>query len=227
MNKILTQGFSTFAPPPREKALRAASVGLLDTLAASHAAVLPASSPGPLDQLLLATAQDEPAQALARLQSSAEGLDAAEAARRLARDGPNEVQHEPLLPGWLRLWRCYLNPFNLAAVGAGRALRPQRRYQGDGGDRCHGRAEHRDPLCPEGRSHRAADGLRALVTNTATVIRHVAGSTPATQSPTKPQEIPVRELVAGDVVALVSRRHDSRRLSLAERSRPSSSPRQP
>ena len=31
----------------------------------------------------------------------------------LARDGPNEVQHEPPLPGWLRLWRCYLNPFNL------------------------------------------------------------------------------------------------------------------
>ncbi len=66
-----------------------------------------------LGQDLLAAASDGPAQALARLQSRADGLDAADAARRLARDGPNEVQHEPPLPGWLRLWRCYLNPFNL------------------------------------------------------------------------------------------------------------------
>jgi Mg2+-importing ATPase len=47
----------------------------------------------------------------------------------------------------------------------------------------------------EGRSHRAAEGLRAMVRNTATVIR--GGALPA-----KPQEIPVRDLVAGDVVTL-------------------------
>jgi Mg2+-importing ATPase len=201
MNKILTQGFSTFLRSRRAKK-HFERRPLLDTLAASHAAVLPASSPGPFDQILLAAAQDEPAQALARLQSSAEGLNAAEAARRLVRDGPNEVQHEPPLPGWLRLWRCYLNPFNLllsalaglsvlsadikamVVIVAMVALSTVIRF------------------VQEGRSHRAADGLRALVTNTATVIRHAAGSTSATQSPTKPQEIPVRELVAGDVVVL-------------------------
>ena len=114
MHRIFTQGFSRF--------LRRRRAGkhferrpLLQVLVASHA---PALEPGAmrspaLGQDLLAAARDEPAQALARLQSRADGLDAADAARRLARDGPNEVQHEPPLPGWLRLWRCYLNPFNL------------------------------------------------------------------------------------------------------------------
>jgi P-type Mg2+ transporter len=48
----------------------------------------------------------------------------------------------------------------------------------------------------EGRSHRAAEGLRALVSNQASVIRKTASGSAA------PQEIAQRELVAGDVVAL-------------------------
>ena len=42
---------------------------------------------------------------------------------------------------------------------------------------------------------RVAEGLRSLVSNTATVIRCGAGASPT-------QEIAVRELVAGDIVAL-------------------------
>ena len=157
-----------------------------------------------LGQNVLAAARDEPAQALARLQSQADGLDTAEAARRLVRDGPNEVQHEPPLPGWLRLWRCYLNPFNLlltalallsflsadakatVVIAVMVALSTGIRF------------------VQEGRSHRAAEGLRAMVSNTATVIRRAAGraSTTLPALPTKPQEIALRELVAGDVVAL-------------------------
>ncbi len=142
-------------------------------------------------QDLLTAAQDEPANALAHLNSQADGLDTADAAQRLARDGPNEVQHEAPLPGWLRLWRCYLNPFNLlltalallsflsadskatVVIGTMVALSTGIRF------------------VQEGRSHRAAEALRAMVTNTATVMRRA-----------KPLEIPVRELVAGDVVAL-------------------------
>ena len=47
-----------------------------------------------LGQALLAADQDDPAMALARLQPQANRLDSDEAARRLARDGPKEVQHE-------------------------------------------------------------------------------------------------------------------------------------
>lgn len=184
--KALQQGFSTFLR--RRRAQRHFERRpLLDALVPAPAV------PAAFGQDLLTAARADPTQTLARLQTQADGLDAAEAARRLARDGPNEVQHEPPLPGSLRLWRCYLNPFNLlltalallsvlsadakaaVVIGVMVALSTGIRF------------------VQEGRSHRAAEGLRALVSNTATVLRP---GQPA------PQEIPVRALVAGDVVAL-------------------------
>jgi Mg2+-importing ATPase len=203
MNKLLTQGFSTFLRRRRAKA-HFERRPLLDTLAASPAAVASAgnAATAALGQDLLAASRVGPAQALAALQSQADGLDAAEAARRLARDGPNEVQHEAPLPGWLRLWRCYVNPFNLlltalallsffsadskatVVIGVMVALSTGIRF------------------VQEGRSHRAADALRAMVTNTASVIRRSAAVAPATGAPLPHEELPVRELVAGDVVAL-------------------------
>ena len=116
MIKSFTQGFTTFLR--RRRALWHFERGpLLSTLASTAAAASSgvASGPGAAVQqsFLLAAAREEPAQALARLQSQADGLEDAEAARRLGRDGPNEVHREAPLPGWLRLWRCYLNPFNL------------------------------------------------------------------------------------------------------------------
>jgi Mg2+-importing ATPase len=205
MHKALTQGFSTFLRRRRAQK-HFERRPLLHALVAS-----PASAPGfgstgaaAPGRDLLAAARDEPAQALARLQSRAEGLDAAEAARRLLRDGPNEVQHEPPLPGWLRLWRCYLNPFNLlltalallsflsadakasVVIGVMVLLSTGIRF------------------VQEGRSHRAAERLRAMVSNTATVMRRAAGtaSTAGPTLPAAPQEIALRELVAGDVVVL-------------------------
>ncbi len=190
MAKALTEGFSTFLH--RRRARRHFERRpLLDTLAAASQGTRAAG----LGQALLAAADDEPAAALRRLHSQAEGLDSAEAKRRLLRDGPNEVQHEPPLPGWLRLWRCYLNPFNLlltalallsflsadakatVVIAVMVALSTGVRF------------------VQEGRSHRAAEGLRSLVTNTATVIRRGTGAS-------LPQEIALRELVAGDIVAL-------------------------
>ncbi len=205
MRMSLTQGFSTFLRRRRAKR-HFERRPLLQTLLASpppvaggaNAAV---AAPG---QDVLVAAREEPAQALARLQSRADGLDAAEAARRLLRDGPNEVQHEPPLPGWLRLWRCYLNPFNLlltalaalsflsadakatVVIGVMVALSTGIRF------------------VQEGRSHRAAEGLREMVGNKATVIRRAAAADAhsASASPPVPRDIPLRELVAGDVVAL-------------------------
>ena len=205
MQRLFTQGFSSFLHRRRAKR-HFERRPLLGALVAAHAPVPQARDAiaATLGQALLAAAHDEPAQALARLQSQADGLDSAEAARRLARDGPNEVQHEASLPGWLRLWRCYLNPFNLLLT----ALALLSFLSGDAkatvviaamvvlstGIR----------FVQEGRSHRAAEGLRAMVSNTATVIRRAAGR-PAAQppgAPPPPQEIALRDLVAGDVVAL-------------------------
>ena len=207
MHRHLTQGFSSFLHRRRVRR-HFERRPLLDALVAAHgvssAAGVGVGAGAPdaraLGQALLTAAQDEPAAALARLQSQADGLDSAEAARRLARDGPNEVAHEPPLPGWLHLWHCYLNPFNVlltvlavlsflssdakatVVIAVMVTLSTVIRF------------------VQEGRSHRAAESLRAMVSNKATVIRRITGtSAPAA---TKPQDIPLRDLVVGDIVAL-------------------------
>ena len=201
MHKPLTQSFSSFLRRRRARQ-HFERRPLLDTLLSSPTIVPADSSHGVgsaaavVGAALLATARESPAQALAHLQSQAEGLDAAEAARRLVRDGPNEVQHEAALPGWLRLWRCYLNPFNLlltalallsslsgdakatVVIGVMVALSTIIRF------------------VQEGRSHRAAEGLRSMVSNKASVIRRPASGGASAE------EIAVRDLVAGDVVTL-------------------------
>jgi P-type Mg2+ transporter len=198
MHHPLAQGFSRFLHRRRAKR-HFERRPLLHSLVDAHAAAAQAGgAPAPaLGQALLASAHAEPAAALASLRSQADGLDADEATRRLAQEGPNEIQHEAPLPGWLRLWRCYLNPFNLlltalallsflsadakatVVIATMVALSTGIRF------------------VQEGRSHRAAEGLRALVSNTASVLRRASVGASAA-----PQEIAVRELVAGDVVAL-------------------------
>jgi Mg2+-importing ATPase len=58
----------------------------------------------------------------------------------------------------------------------------------------------------EGRSHRAAESLKALVSNTATVIRRDNGSAGTREVnatlASKRLEVPIRKLVPGDLVAL-------------------------
>jgi len=210
LHGLFTQGFSTFLQRRRvehhfeRRPLLDALLAKASPVPASSDAVARLPAQGAVDPNVLAGAQGDPAAALAQLQSQADGLDSAEAARRLLRDGPNEIQHEPPLPGWLHLWRCYLNPFNLlltalavlsflsadakatVVIGVMVALSTVIRF------------------VQEGRSHRAAESLRAMVSNTATVIRRADATTSNTAAavPTKPQEIPLRELVAGDLVSL-------------------------
>ena len=169
--------------------------------AVPHLAPAAALAPAPGAAELLRAAQADSAGALARLQSQADGLSTQEAAQRLARDGPNEFEHEKPLPGWLHLWHCYLNPFNLLLT----ALAALSWFSGD--------AKATSVISvmvalstvirfvQEGRSHRAAEALRGLVSNTATVIRRGAAAAGTTSAPGR-LEVPLRELVAGDVVAL-------------------------
>jgi len=194
-HRHLTQGFSTFLHHRRAQR-HFERRPLLESLTR---ALPPASAGVLLAPDLLAVARDPADAVLHRLQSRADGLDADEAARRLARDGPNDIAHEKPLPGWLHLWRCYLNPFNLlltalaalsfvsadasatVVIAAMVALSTLIRF------------------VQEGRSHRAAEGLRAMVSNTASVIRRPAGGGAGAAAPA---ELAQRDLVAGDIVAL-------------------------
>jgi len=140
-------------------------------------------------------ASDDIAAALIRLESSLDGLSASEAQARQETFGFNEIEHEKPLPWWRHLWQCYKNPFNLlltllalislitedmaaaVVIGIMVVLSTLIRF------------------IQEGRSNRAAEALKAMVSNTATVI----GRGP---SHVKQTEIPIRELVPGDLIAL-------------------------
>ena len=163
---------------------------------------------------MLKAATDDLPGSLVRLGSHEDGLSAPEAAERLTRFGPNEVEHEKPLPWWLHLWHCYKNPFNLLltvlagvsfltndlkatlVIGTMVVLSTLIRF------------------VQEGKSNRAAERLKAMVTNTATVIRRDLGTEAAevadkyfdlhlhTRRPPARVEMPIRELVPGDHVAL-------------------------
>lgn len=182
----------------------------------------PASSRAASPELtreLLHAARSDARQVLEHLQSGTDGLSHDEAAARLARLGPNEVEHEKPLPWWLHLWQCYKNPFNLlltvlavvsyltedhkatVVIGSMVVLSTLLRF------------------VQEGRSSRAAARLQALVSNRATVLRpaHMQDSAFADSTPSEPgeaprpsgfgaqartEELPLRDLVPGDVIAL-------------------------
>ena len=195
LTRRLTQAFSAFLR--RRRRLRHFARSPLLEILGGRGSAQPA--PTQMSRDLLRLAQDEPAAAIARLKSHPEGLSAHEARARLARHGPNEVAHEAPLPAWLHLWHCYKNPFNLLLsalallswfgadakatvvigimVGLSTAIR----------------------FVQEGRSHRAAEGLKAMVGNQATVIRR---GNAGVASLSGPREIALRELVPGDLVAL-------------------------
>ena len=161
------------------------------------------AAPEQLATDLLRVARDEPTEAIARLKSHPDGLSAREAAARLARSGPNEVEHEKPLPWWLHLWHCYKNPFNLLLT----VLAVLAYLSGDAkATIVIGVMVVLSTLIrfvQEGRSHRAAESLKAMVSNTATVIRRAPGTKTAdTRAPPKRLEIPIRKLAPGDLVAL-------------------------
>jgi P-type Mg2+ transporter len=136
---------------------------------------------------------------LATLGSSLDGLVELGAVERLAKDGPNEVAHEKP-PYWLvQLLGCFKNPFIIVLV----TLAIIQYFSSP------------DDLRPiiiigimvaisvglqfwqEYRSALAAERLKALVRTTATVVRRSNEDTPP-----KLREIPIRELVLGDLVKL-------------------------
>ncbi|CAM1000219.1 magnesium-translocating P-type ATPase [Rhodanobacter sp. Root179] len=157
----------------------------------------PAHRPGKA-AVVAAHAFRESGALLAELETSTGGLDASRIEARLHRDGANEVSHEKP-PHWtLQLLRAFRNPFIVVLlVLAGVQLFT------DGGDLT-------GPLIiavmvgisvllsftQEYRSTRAAESLKAMVRNTATVTRR------ASDGHSEQIEVPVVELVAGDIVHL-------------------------
>jgi Mg2+-importing ATPase len=130
---------------------------------------------------------------LARLASAPSGLTEHEAARRLAVSGPNEIAVERPTPWWRRLLGIFANPLVLLltilllvalATGDARAAMVMGLMIVIGVSL---------QFVRESRADTAAATLRAMIRVTATVLREGASRT-----------VPLREVVPGDVVALVA-----------------------
>ncbi len=172
-----------------------------------------AEVPPPLWHSLTKSALQPPEELLARLNSHANGLDELEAKAIRERVGRNEVEHEKPLPWSLHLWHCYSNPFSLlltvlavisyftedlkAAVVISLMIVLSTVIR----------------FVQESKSNRAAEKLKAMVSNTTTVLRRDVAETIApdarrwygiTLHPKEAQsvEIALRDVVPGDVVLL-------------------------
>jgi len=169
--------------------------------------------PDNLTRLLLEASASEAQALYERLGSHSEGLTDAQADAIRSRTGPNAVDHEKPLPGWLHLWHCYSNPFSLLltvlatisyltddvkatiVIGAMVALSTLLRFW------------------QEAKSNKAADALKAMVSTKATVIRRDISAQAAPDAsnyfgvqlhvkPVHRVELPIQQLVPGDLIAL-------------------------
>ncbi len=156
-----------------------------------------AAMPPEIANALSAASLADAGDMLAQLDSSPQGLSEEHATALRKRLGGNEVNHEKPLPWWTHLWQCYRNPFNLlltvlalvsyvtedmkaaVVIGSMVVLSTVLRF------------------LQESRSNKAADKLKAMVSNTSTVLRPVEGSDGALRI-----EVPMRDLVPGDLIAL-------------------------
>lgn len=166
---------------------------MLDGLSAGSAAHIPAD----LTLQRLQCANETPQQLYQRFQSHPEGLTEQEAEAIRLNSGSNLIENQQATPWWVHLWHCYRNPFNLlltilalisyatedltAALVIGAMVLISTLMH----------------FIQEARSNRAADTLKAMVSNTATVLRSDAHT-----GKSEHRELPISQLVPGDIIKL-------------------------
>ena len=143
---------------------------------------------------------------LQALQTQRSGLAEADVVVRRAVDGLNEVAHDKPAPAWLQLLRAFRNPFVLVLLGLAAVSYLTDIQFANPADRdwtgiiimltmvtISGLLR----FIQEYRSGRAAEKLKSMVRSTATVLRRDSqASEPARR------EVPMNELVPGDIVEL-------------------------
>ena len=145
-----------------------------------------------------------PETVLHQLNSSAMGLTETQSETLRVQVGLNALAQEAPLHWWQHLWLCYRNPFNLLltllavvswltedmqatlVIGAMVILSTLLRFW------------------QEGKSNRAADALKAMVSATASVRRPAPNVNENVTTPFITAEIPMDQLVPGDVVVLAA-----------------------
>lgn len=129
--------------------------------------------------------------------SHPEGLNAIEVARARETYGTNQIPGQQATPWWRHLWTCYRNPFNLLLTVLGVVSYATEDLFAAGVIGLMVAISTLLNFVQEARSTRAADALKAMVSNTATVLRAINE-----QGESAWREIPIDQLVPGDIVKL-------------------------
>ncbi|WP_433690317.1 magnesium-translocating P-type ATPase [Kosakonia cowanii] len=153
--------------------------------------------PPSMSERCLQTALMEQPKLWETFNSHPEGLNAQEV--RLAREihGENLIPAQKPSPWWVHLWLCYRNPFNLLLTVLGIISYASEDLFGAGVIALMVAISTLLNWLQEARSTKAADALKAMVTNTATVRRVVSDTGESDWC-----ELPIDQLVPGDIVKL-------------------------
>lgn len=134
-----------------------------------------------------------------RFHSHPEGITAHEAERVRERCGENVIDDQQKEAWWQHLWHCYRNPFNLLLTALGMISYATEDLTGALVIALMVVISTLLNFIQEARSNRAADALKAMVSNTATVIRSDALS-----GKSEHLELPISQLVPGDIIKLAA-----------------------
>ncbi|HFK4063623.1 TPA: magnesium-translocating P-type ATPase [Kluyvera ascorbata] len=128
-----------------------------------------------------------------------EGLNAAEVEQARATHGENKLPAQQPQPWWVHLWLCYRNPFNiLLTVLAAVSYATEDLFAAVVIVLMVGISTLLN-FVQEARSTKAADTLKALVSNTATVLRVINDKGESSWV-----ELPIDQLVPGDIIKLAA-----------------------
>ncbi|MHB1174690.1 MAG: magnesium-translocating P-type ATPase [Sulfuriferula sp.] len=169
--------------------------------------------PASLAQTLTAAARSDVDALLASLTTHPDGLTEHEAEAIRERVGSNEVEQEKPMPWWLHLWHSYSNPFNLLLTLLALVSYLTQDMKGAIVIATMVVLSTLLRFWQESKSNQAADKLKAMVRNTATVIRRDPVEEAAEEArlyfnavlhPKGPRrtEVPISQLVPGDLVVL-------------------------
>ncbi|WP_454720773.1 MULTISPECIES: magnesium-translocating P-type ATPase [Cupriavidus] len=178
---------------------RGAAAGQARAAARGERAAPDAATAGGIPAALLRAARVPVAVLLGELAASPDGLSEDEAARRLQRYGPNQAERQPTRAAVLELLLKLLNPLNVLLLALALVSASISNFDAAAVIAVMVLLSVGLATVQERRSGRAAAALRAMVHTTAATQRR-----PGPDSPPATRELPICELVPGDVVHLAA-----------------------
>ena len=155
--------------------------------------------PASMGERCLSIAAMEPTLLWQTFASHPEGLTEQEVAQARETHGENLIPAQKPSPWWVHLWICYRNPFNLLLTCLGVISYASEDLFAAGVIALMVAISTLLNFLQEARSTKAADALKAMVSNTATVLRVVNEKGENSWC-----EIPIDQLVPGDIVKLAA-----------------------